>query len=382
MSQPLLCLNLYASVGGAERALVELLPALDPARYAPFAVLGSEGPLAVALRERGAAVVIEPFPTPPLWGLAWPPTLLQVRRAACRIGRLAESRGVRVAQCGDVLGLLLLGPARRAGARLVYQVNYLGDGPRLALLRALGGRIDAVVACSRFQADQIARDAPGLQARTVVVHPGIDVAAFASGDGAAFRREIGVAEGAPLVGMLARYDVWKGHDVFLDAARHLVATRPELRFAMIGGALNAAALPHLARYRDATLARREALGLGDRVKVVDHRADVSGALHALDVVAMPSRGEPFGMALLEAMAAGRPVVASDSGGPREIVEHGKSGLLFRTGDAAALAAAVGTVLDDPAAARRRADAARERVKQSFGREAYARSMQEVYGRLA
>ncbi len=382
MAQPLLCLNLYASVGGAERALLELLPALDPARYAPLAVLGSEGPLAVALRERGASVVIEPFPTPPLWRLAWPPALLHVRAAARRIGRLAQSRGVRLVQCGDVLGLLLLGPAVAAGAGLVYQVNYLGSGPRLVLLRALAGRIGAVVACSRFQADQIARDAPGLAARTVVVHPGIDAAAFASGDGAPFRREIAVAEGAPLVGMLARYDVWKGHDVFLEAAARLAAARPELRFAMIGGALNAAALPHVARYREAILARRQALGLGDRVKVVDHRADVKSALHALDVVVMPSRGEPFGMALLEAMAAGKPVVASDSGGPAEIVEDGRSGRLFRTGDAVALAAALGAVLDDAGAARRMGDAGRERVFALFGRERYARAMQEVYGRLA
>lgn len=379
--QPVLFLNLYATLGGAERALVELLAALDRSRFVPLAVLGSEGPLADALRGLGVEVAVEPFPTPPLWALAWPATLSRVRAAALRLARRVEQRGVRVVQCGDVLGLLLLGPALRGGARLVYQVNYLGSGPRLLLLRALAGRIARVVACSRFQADAIARDAPALASRTDVVHPGIDAAAFAGGDGAAFRREIGVEAGAPLVGMLGRYDVWKGHDVFLGAAARLSAARPKLRFAMIGGALNAEALPHVARYRDEVLARREQLGLGDRVKVVDHRADVANALAALDVLVMPSRGEAFGMALLEAMAAGVAVVVSDSGGPREIVEDGRTGRLFATGDAGALADALAASLDEPAAARRLAEAGRERVRALFSRETYARSMEAIYDRL-
>lgn len=379
---PVLFLNLYATMGGAERALVELLGGLDRARFAPLVALGSDGPLVAALRARGVEVVIEPFPAPPLWALASPATFLGVRAAALRLRRLVVERGIRLAQCGDVLGLLLLGPAVRAGVRIVYQVNYIGSGPRLLLLRALHTRIRAVVACSRFQADAIARDAPGLVSRTVVVHPGLAAEAFTGGDGAAFRREISVEAGAPLVGMLGRYDVWKGHDVFLDAAARLVRERPPLRFAMIGGALNAEALPHVARYRDGILAQRARLGLGDRVKVVDHRADVANALAALDLLVMPSRGEPFGMALVEAMAAGVPVAASDSGGPGEIVEDGVSGRLFATGQPAALAATIAAALDDPAGTARLAAAGRARALRLFSREAYAGAMQEVYGRLA
>jgi glycosyltransferase involved in cell wall biosynthesis len=382
MPRPILFLNLYATIGGAERALLELLAGLDRSRFEPIAVLGGEGPLAAALRGAGVEVVVERFPTPPLWALAWPGTLWRLRAAAAGIARLVRERGARVVQCGDVLGLLLLGPAFRAGARIVYQVNYLGAGPRLLLLRALQGRIANVVACSRFQAEAIARALPGLAARTQVVHPGVAAAAFAGGDRAGFRREIGVAAEAPLVGMLGRYDVWKGHDVFLEAAARLAPVRPELRFAMIGGALNAGQLPHVARYRDAVLEQRARLGLGDRVKVVDHRADVANALAALDVLVMPSRGEPFGMALVEAMAAGVPVVASDSGGPREIVEDGVTGRLFATGDAAALAETLQSLLADPEAARRLAGAGRERALRLFSREAYAASMQEIHGRLA
>ncbi|HET7291828.1 MAG TPA: glycosyltransferase family 4 protein [Vicinamibacteria bacterium] len=380
--EPVLYLNLYATIGGAERALLELVGRLDPARHTPIVALGGEGELVAALRGRGVEAAVVPFPTPPLHGLLWPPTLWRVARAARRLGRQVVERGVRLVQCGDVLGLLLLGPARRQGARLVYQVNYLGGGPRVASLRGLGRRVDALVACSRYQAGQVARSAPELSRRTVVVHPGIDPAAFARGDGRSFRRELGVPDDAPLVGMLARYDVWKGHHVFLDAAARLAAARPAARFAMIGGALNAGALTHVARYRDAVLAHRARLGLVDRVLVVDHRPDVADVLSALDVFALPSTGEPFGMALIEAMAAGRPVAASDTGGPAEIVQEGRSGLLFRTGDPGALAAAVASLLDDPASARRLGDAGRRRVAKAFDAGRYAREMEAVYARLA
>lgn len=381
-ARPILHLNLYGTVGGAERALLELLGRLDRARYAPLVALGREGALSDALRTRGVEVVVVPFPTPPLHGLAWPPTLWRVTRAARELARLAVGREIRLAQCGDVLGLLLLGPARRRGVRIVYQMNYLGGGARVALLGRLSRRIDALVACSRYQAEQVRRAVPRLAARIQVVHPGIEPSSFAGGDGAAFRRELGVPAGAPFIGMLGRYDVWKGHGVFLDAAARLGSTRPAVRFAMIGGALNAEALPHVRRYRDSVLARRGRLGLVERVKVVDHRPDVADALAALDVVVLPSIGEPFGMALIEAMAAGRPVVASDSGGPVEIVEDGRSGRLFRTGDANELAATIASLLDEPDAAGRLAEAGRRRVAESFGAARYARAMEEVYAGVA
>jgi glycosyltransferase involved in cell wall biosynthesis len=384
MSRPerLLCLNLYATLGGAERALLALVGSLDRERYDPLVVLGCEGPLSEALRGREAQVAIVPFPAPSLHGLTWPSMLWRVARAARAIGRLAAEHGIRRAQCGDVLGLLLLGPAARRGVHIAYQVNFLGGWPRVQALRALSRRIALLVACSKYQATAVALAAPELAQRTIVVHPGIDTAAFAGRDGSAFRGELNVAADAPFVGMLARYDVWKGHAVFLDAAARLGAARPELRFAMIGGALNADALPHVARYREGILAQRARLGLVERMKVVDHRPDVANVLAALDAVVLPSSGEPFGMALIEAMAAGRPVIASDSGGPLEIVEHGRSGRLFRTGDAGALAEAIAALLDEPEEARRLAAAGRRRVEGSFGASRYARQMEAVYARLA
>jgi glycosyltransferase involved in cell wall biosynthesis len=382
-ARSLACLNLYATIGGAERALLELVPALDRSLFVPLVVLGGDGPLAAQLRSRGVEVLVELFPTPPLYALAWPPTLIRLWRAAVRLRRLSRARGIRLVQCGDVLALLLLLPTVASGARLVYQVNYLGQGPRLWLFRALARVVaDAIVACSSWQREAVVGSSLRLAARTVVVPPGVELASFQGGSGVGFRAGLGLGGGVPLVGMLARYDVWKGHELFLDAAVRVLERRPETRFAMVGGALNAGALRHVSAYQSRVLARLARLGLQGRVHPVDHRDDVAEVLAALDVVVLPSFGEPFGMALVEAMAAGRPVVAADSGGPREIVKPGETGLLFRTGDAASLADAILTLLDDPARARALAAAGLARAREIFQRDRYARDMEAVYGRLA
>ena len=115
MSTTVLYLNLYGTIGGAERALLELLDELDQTRFTPVVVLGEAGPLAAELGARGIETVVVPFPAPALHRIAWPPTLVRLARAAGRIRRLARARHARILHCGDVLGLLLLIAARPRG---------------------------------------------------------------------------------------------------------------------------------------------------------------------------------------------------------------------------------------------------------------------------
>jgi len=383
VSTTVLYLNPYATIGGAERALLELVGELDRARYTPIVVLGEDGPLVRELAARGIETIVEPFPLPPLHGLVWPPTLARVARAAARLRRLVRARGARILHGGDVVGLLLLVAARPRGARIVYQIHYLGGAARRLALAALAlPAVDRLLAVSARQPSRLG-PAPGLLAgRTRVLPPGISAPAFAAGDRRAFRREVGAPEGAPLVGLVARHDTWKGHGVFLEAAARLRERRKGVRFVMVGGRFDDDPPSHVRRYRDAFLARRRELGLEDVVALLPHRPDVAGVLAGLDVLVCPSADEPFGMIVLEAMAAGTPVVASDSGGPAEILEDGRSGLLFRTGSASALASAVLRVLDEPGLGARLAAEAGHRVRTAFGSARYAREVEAVYAALA
>ncbi len=382
MSAPVttvLYLGLYATIGGAERAWLELIAGLDRRRFRPLVVLPEEGAFAAALRAMGVPVALVSFPRGPLHRLALPWVAAAHVRAAARLRRLARAEGASVVHCGDLAGLLLGLPLVLGGARCVYQVSFVGGSARRRLLAAAAGRfVHAVVAYSRDQLEALGPAGSRLSEAATVVAPGIAPAAFAGGDRTRFRSSVGVGADETWVGLVGRYDTWKGHAVFLEAAARVRAVRGDVRFAMIGGALNADALPHVARYREGVLALRRRLGLEAGVDVVDHRADVADVLAALDVIVVPSDHEPFGMIVLEALAAGTPVVASDSGGPAEILEDGRSGLLFRTGDAEALAERLLSVLADDAARGRLAAAGRARVAARYGRERYAREMEALY----
>src|SRR5688572_1986289 len=120
-----LYLSLYTTIGGAERALLELLGTLDTRRFRPLVVVPGGGALVRALEARGIEVHVEPFSPAPLHGLLRPRVASALLRAAWRLRRLARERGVRLFHCGDLLGALLLLPASWPRGRMLFQVNYL-----------------------------------------------------------------------------------------------------------------------------------------------------------------------------------------------------------------------------------------------------------------
>jgi glycosyltransferase involved in cell wall biosynthesis len=128
-------------------------------------------------------------------------------------------------------------------------------------------------------------------------------------------------------------------------------------------------------------ARVAELGLSDRFRFLGFRPDAPRAVQAFDVVAVPSHVEPFGLAALEAMAAGRPVVASRVGGLPEIVLDGRTGVLVPPRDAAALARGIAGLLDDPALMAAMGEAGRLRASKVFSLGAHGEAMQSLYDRL-
>ncbi|HSX23151.1 MAG TPA: glycosyltransferase, partial [Gaiellaceae bacterium] len=134
------------------------------------------------------------------------------------------------------------------------------------------------------------------------------------GSGAEIRRELGW-EDNPIVGIVARLQPWKGQETFLRAAALLHARRPEIRYAVVGGAI----LGWEGDYPDRLEQLAADLRIANVVHFAGHQDDVYPWYDALDVAVHASFGEPFGLALLEAMAIGTPLVAAADGGPLEIV---------------------------------------------------------------
>jgi glycosyltransferase involved in cell wall biosynthesis len=181
------------------------------------------------------------------------------------------------------------------------------------------------------------------------------------------RARLGIPSG-PVVGVVGRLEARKGHVFFLEAMARLKETRPGARGLIVGDGVERSTLESRCRQ----------LGLGDTVRIVGFWPDLSEALAALDVFVLPSLMEGHPLAILEAMAAGLPVVATDVGGTAEAVDDGRSGLLVPAGDGAALADAIATLLDDPEGAARMGREARRALEERFSLDVTVRRNEDVY----
>ncbi|TMB00956.1 MAG: glycosyltransferase family 4 protein [Deltaproteobacteria bacterium] len=214
--------------------------------------------------------------------------------------------------------------------------------------------------------------------RLTVVHDGLDLTRFRPArDPATVRTELGLGADQPAIGMAVNIQPWKGQDVTLRAVAALAEEFPDLVCVLAGGVVRGAE-PFAAALDEFVHARR----LGGRVRFLGPRSDIPDLLSALDVVVHASvLPEPFGRILIEAMALGKPVVASNAGGVPEIVVDGRTGVLVPPRDDAALARALGMLLRDPARRARMGAEARERVREHFSVERFARAMQGIYAEM-
>lgn len=215
----------------------------------------------------------------------------------------------------------------------------------------------------------------GLDERKIdVVHTGIDLSRFDPDvDSMDVRGSLGIAAGTRVVGMISRLeeDSWrKGADRFVEMAAQLTPAFPDARFLVVG---DGAARPPLEGQ-----ARR--LGLGDRIVFAGWRSDVPQLLKEMDVFVMPSLYEGGPTSVLEAMAMGRPVVATRVGMVPEVIENGETGLIVEPGDVHGMARAVRSLLTDQRLRRDLGAKARQAAASNFGFEAMVRGYLSVFAR--
>lgn len=214
---------------------------------------------------------------------------------------------------------------------------------------------------------------------TRLVYPGVDLERFkpeAVPDRGRARALLNLDQDAPIVGVVARLQRWKGIHLLIEALPRVHASFPNTTAVIVGG-LHFSEPDYEQELRE--LAQR--LGVAEKVVFAGLQRDVPSWISAMDVLAHPAYGEPFGLSIVEGMALGKPVVASDSGGPLEIIEDSTSGVLFRTGDASALAESLCQLLGDQQAAALIGQRARERA-QSFSSIRFAEGVEDAIRTLA
>jgi D-inositol-3-phosphate glycosyltransferase len=256
---------------------------------------------------------------------------------------------------------------------VVEVVDIVVPGVGRRLLRAASALGSLTTANSAATAATLGPRAP----EVVVVHPGVDVDRFRPGPAPpAVRSELGGQEGRPLVGIVGRVDPEKGVDVLARALARATGPAAGATLAVVGDVAVGSAAAGSAVRADA-----ERL-LGDRVRFVGRRDDIPEVQRALDVLVNASVAEPFGRSVLEALASGTPVVATDSGGIPEFVDDGVTGVLVPPGDDAALAAALDRVLGDEDLRRRLATAGRAAAEARFALPTRYELVADVFRRAA
>ena len=256
----------------------------------------------------------------------------------------------------------------RTPAIVVTQQLYstLGQQQRLRQ-RALSQGVHRYIAVSQAMADEMARDRVVPRRKLRVVRNSVAVDRFSTLPADTLRGELTGGTDRPVVLTLARLNLRKGIATLIEAA----ALVPDAAFVVAGEGEDRPRFESMIRER----------GLGDRVRLLGQRRDVPALLASSDAFVLPSAREGLPLSVLEAMAAGVPVIATAIPGTDEVVTDEQTGLLFPPGDAGALARCLRRLLGDRELAARLISTARARVQAEFSADGMARRVEMVYHEL-
>ena len=270
------------------------------------------------------------------------------------------------------LGRVVTGtPVVIAGRRDIQHYRF---GPLATAVDRLAGRLtDAVVANSAAAAEFAIRSHGTDPAKLRIIRNGVEpIAPLSAEERSAWRRKMDAGDDEFVIGCVGNYRHVKRHALLIDAFATLARDRADLRLVLVGeGAIR----PDLER-------QIQALGLDDRIRLHGIELDPRPMYGAFDVVVQSSMSEGLPNVLLEAAAAGRPIVATAAGGSSEIVIDGRTGLLVPVEDLDALTRALRRAIDEPDLRSRLGAAARTHVEATFGMARYAREWGDRYEELA
>jgi L-malate glycosyltransferase len=364
--RPTVCHVLHSlKVGGAEVLAARLARQLSGDFRVLFACLDELGTLGQQLRDEGFKVeVLERRP-----GIDW--------RCVLRLGQLLRRERVDLIQAHQYTPFFYAAAARllspRAAILLTEHGRHHPDFPRLK--RKLANRLllrrrDRVVAVGQaVRGALVAND--GFPARRVqVIYNGIDLSPFAvpHDDRRSIRREMGVGDEDFVILQVARLDYLKDHATAIRTLAQIIPQRTDARLVLVGEGPELNAIQELIRLHQ----------VETQVRLLGLRKDVARLLSAADLFLLTSISEGIPLTVIEAMAAGLPVVATQVGGMAEVVENGVTGLLAPSGNQERLAAQVLSLAEAPAIRQQMGQQGRNRAIALFSEDCMHASYRNLY----
>jgi glycosyltransferase involved in cell wall biosynthesis len=364
-------------VGGSHISALNLILHLDPERFRPLVVLAvPDGPLARIVHDRG--VVVEPAPTTRYLergrgSLHAAATL--ILRETMRLRRYLRERDVRIVHTneGRIHATWAI-PARLAGAKHLWHHRADREVRGVRFLAPIAA--DRVVAVSRFALPRAGRLSAADQ--STVVHSPFDTEGEQPDPGTSRARllaELGCPPDTRVVGFVGNLVDRKRPQTFIRAIADLRSRIPDkpLVAPVFGDDLD--------RRKQALLDLIAQLGVGEIVRLMGFRHPGEEWIAACNVLLVPAVGEPFGRTLIEAMLAGTPVVAADSGGNPEILRHRETGFLVPPDRPEVFSRQAAELLEDRGLAARVRDAARLDAVARFGLRQHADAIMRVYDEM-
>ena len=361
----LLVLDQFAkTLGGGERIVLKLASLLPKYGYRVSILTFSAHPGSPALES----------PPCPIYLLPLPRTYdFHALRAAFELRRFLQKQRIEIVQTFFESSDLWAGFVTKmmSGAKLIWSRRDMGilrgRKHRIAY-RSMSRVPDKVFAVSE-QVRQYSIDVDGIESsRVQTIYNGLDLADWT---------EVPKPAKSPhefVVATVGNVRSVKGHDIFIKAAASVVAQFPGVTFTIAGAVLEPVYFEELkGLIRD--------LNLSDKVRFAGNIHDLRSYLAAADIFVLPSRSEGFSNAIVEAMAASLPVVATNVGGNAEAVKEGVSGLVVPSEDPGALAAAITRLLSDPSKAREMGTAGRKLTTEKFTTDAMMHKITDTYAEL-
>src|SRR5436309_3807946 len=363
MATTILYLQRISESGGAERALLSLLERLDRAYWHPAVACTATAPLVTELKSLGV-------PTYPMIFPAWRNLTHVLWRVAAwlRLARLVQTIRPALVHVNDLYWApQALLATRRRNIPVVVTVRQNLKPARVR--QYCLGRAAFVVTVSNAARDVLIKaGVPAERVRTI--YTGVDLDQLSPEfDGTPVRKQLGIPNGAPVVGCLANVMEIKGHDILLQAFANVVKVHPTAHLLLVGRDTSS--------YGAELRALANRLGVAERTHFAGFQLDVRPYLAAMNLVVLPSRSEALGLALLEAMAMGKAVVASAVGGIPEIVADGVTGKLVPPEDPVALSGAIIELLSHPERLIEGGRQGRNRIHSGFTVEVETQALESI-----
>ena len=370
---------------GAEISLYKLLEGLDPERYTPLVVFPKSGPLAEKVNGLGQEIILHPMP----WWIAYgkrtrrhfSEVFLRMPERIKFLRTLIRERKIDLVYTNTITVIDGAIAAKREGVPHLWHIRehikgnpdlkpYFPMGTVSWLVDFLSARI--VVPSDSVRKAYARRNGSG---KIEVVYNGVNVDRYKPSEnpsrGIEFRKSVGLDPSKKIVALIGYFHEVKGQMDFVEAAGKVFEEAPESAFLLVGEGVGNRG------YTTAVKRRVEELGLSERILFVPFHENVQAVYDAIDVCVSASWVESFSNVLCEAMAAGKPVVATRSGGPEELVVDGETGVLVPVGDPDRLANAILGLLKDGKNAAEMGRKGRERVKERFREDQYVDNVQRI-----